>query len=950
MVEIPIFLAGAALGSYLVYSTDLPSIPKLISYQPRTVSTFYSDDGTVIGVFYKQKRVVIDLDQIPPDVVHAFLAAEDRRFFDHRGVDWMGLARAVSSAVIHRKLGPGGSTITMQVTRNFFLSRDKKISRKIKEMILALQLEKHWGKKKILHIYLNEIYLGEGAYGVEAAARTYFDKPVQHLSIAEAAMIAGLVASPAKYNPFKNMELAQQRQNTVLSRMVRAGFITEHDYQKAKEEPLRIKNEVARPFDLVPDFTEAVRRYIVKKYGEEKLYNEGLKVFTTCRIDYQRKAMESVDKGLAELKARQKHLAILRSLTKPEIAELLEKRRTPELTEGKFYQGVVVKATTLKNKETELHVALSKKLTGVVKIAKGGQAYKYGHVLALRFERFVNDVPFFNLDEDPQLQAALVCIEDTTGYVRALVGGVSGERFQFNRATQARRQPGSAFKPVIYSVALEEKSYSPATIVVDEPIEVELDKEEEVWEPKNAEGGFLGPLTFRRALELSRNICTIKILMDVGFDPVIQMARRMGLTSQLGRNLSLSLGTSELSLFELTAAYTVFPNGGVYVEPVLVKRIEDRFGDVLEDNTRIPVLDESQIPKPIPREELRNLPDLYPSPQPEQVYDEEDLGAEESPDASGPPARGPQRWTSVRHQDEKKGLNAPRVRPAMSPQTAYIMTSLLQGGVRQGTGARLSQYLKRGDLAGKTGTTNRAEDTWFVGFNPEFTAGVWVGYDEKRPLGRHEAGGRAALPIWAYFMRGILENRPEKEFPVPPEVTFQEVLTYTGTPKEGFVPKMVREPVYRPFAGKTLVMSPLDTPEMLAEYKGIAIPGVPYQSDPSYPQGGIPGATVGMPQGQPVVPLRPVDGTDQSRYEPHRNFPAPAEVSPVPAGRAPLQSPPLRREPHDAQPRTQIPSGKTAPKETVKRSGSPHARQADYATNSPSVQRPKSDNQPQAPR
>ncbi len=573
-------------------------------------------------------------------------------------------------------------------------------------------------------------------------------------------------------------------------------------------------------------------------------------------------------------------------------------------------------------------------------------------VLALRFERFVDDVPLFTLDNDPRLQAALVCIEDTTGYVRALVGGVSGERFQFNRATQARRQPGSAFKPVIYSVALEEKSYSPATIIVDEPIVVDLDKEDEEWEPKNAEGGFLGPLTFRRALELSRNICTIKILMDVGFDPVIKMARRMGITSQLGRNLSLSLGTSEVSLFELTGAYTVFPNAGVYVKPVLVKRIEDRFGDVLEDNTRIPVLKESQIPKPIPRAELRNLPALYPSTAQDQQYDEEDVTSEDSPDSSAPPARGPQRWTTVRTQDEKKGPDAPRVRPAMSPETAYIMTSLLQGGVRQGTGARLSHYMKRRDLAGKTGTTNRAEDTWFVGFNPEFTTGVWVGYDEKRPLGRHEAGGRAALPIWAYFMKEILENHPEKEFPVPPDVMFQEVLTYTGTPKDGFVPKMVREPVYRPFAGKTLVMSPLDTPEMLAEYKGIAVPGVPYQTDPSYPGGTVPGTPAGLAPGQqmaPVVPLRPVDAMQPPQYGPERAVPAPGAVAPVPQGRAPFAPPQRREEPSDAQPRTQS-SGSPASTATAARTGPARSRVTDYGNQFPARQDPQSRSASQFPR
>lgn len=882
IVEIPIFLAGAGLGAYLVYSHDLPSIPKLVSYQPKTVSTFFSDDGTVIGVFYRHRRVVIDLDQIPQDVVNAFLAAEDRRFFEHHGVDWLGLGRAAGSAVVHRRLGPGGSTITMQVARNFFLTREKKISRKIREMFVAMELEKLWGKKKILYIYLNEIYLGEGAYGVEAAARTYFDKPVQHLSIAEAAMIAGLVASPVKYNPFKNINLARQRQVTVLGRMLRAGFISEQDYQKAREEPLRVKKEIAKTFDLVPDFTEAVRRYVIKKYGEEKLYEEGLKVFTTCRIDFQQKAKEAVEKGLEEIKARQKHLAILRSLTKPQIADLLEKRKTPQLTEGKLYQGVIVKTTTLKNKETELSVALSKKLTGRVRVEKSGNAYKYGHVVALRFERFVDDVPYFTLDNDPQLQAALVCIEDTTGYVRALVGGASSERFKFNRATQARRQPGSAFKPVIYAAALEEKSYSPATIIIDEPIEVAMDdKAEDLWTPKNSEGGFLGPLTFRRALELSRNICTIKILMDVETDPVIHMARRMGITAPLGHNLSLSLGTSEVSLFQLTAAYTVFPNAGVYVAPVLVKRIEDRFGDVLEDNTRIPVLDESRIPRPIPREEFRNLPALYPTSHVDQGYqlDEEDVPEQDdAADADAAPAKGPQRWTTVKSEDAKTGPEAPRVRPAMSPQTAYIMTSLLQGAVGSGTGARLSHYLKRKDLAGKTGTTNRAEDTWFVGFNPEYTAGVWVGYDEKRPLGRHEAGGRAALPIWAYFMRDVLANRPEKQFPIPPDITFLDMLTYTGTPKDGFVPKMVREPVYRPFAGKTLVLSPKDTPEMLQEYKGIAVPGIPYQADPAYTTG-QPGVPVVIPQGQPVIPLHPT--TPQPEYQPGATVPQPGYAPPV---------------------------------------------------------------------
>ena len=426
--------------------------------------------------------------------------------------------------------------------------------------------------------------------------------------MAEAALIAGLVAGPATFNPFKNEGIARQKQATVLARMLRAGFISEEEYQQAKVEPLQIKRGATRPFDLVPDFAEAVRRYIISKYGEDKLYNEGLKVFTTCRIDYQRKALEAMEKGLAEVRGRQKHLAILRTVPQEEIPDLLQKRSTPELQEGKIYQGVVVKVVTRKNKEIELQVALSKRLRGIVRVNEPHAVYKVGHVLALRFGGFVDETPLFLPDNDPKLQGALVAIENRTGYVRALVGGASGEHFQFNRATQGKRQPGSSFKPIIYSVAIEEKSYSPATIIVDEPIEVELEeREDEIWEPRNAGGNFLGPLSLRRALELSRNICTIKILMDVGFDPVIQMAKRMGITTPLGRNLSLSLGTSEVSLFQLTSAYTVFPNSGIHVEPVLVKRIEDRYGNVLEDNTEIPLLDDSEIPRPVPREEFRKL-------------------------------------------------------------------------------------------------------------------------------------------------------------------------------------------------------------------------------------------------------------------------------------------------------------------------------------------------------
>ncbi len=632
VVEIPIFCAGALLGAFAFYSRDLPKIPELKQYQPKTVSVFYADDGTVIGIFYKERRFVVDLDEIPPHVVNAFIASEDARFYDHNGVDWRAMGRALVRNLKALRFVEGGSTITMQVTRAFLLTSEKSIPRKIKEILLATRLEELWGKKRILNVYLNEIYLGEACYGVEAAARNYFNKPVARLTIAEAAVLAGLVPSPVRYNPFKSVDLATARQRTVLDNMLRVGFITPEQYEAARREKpdFRKEEEVSRPFDVAPDFAEEVRRYIVEKYGAERLYNEGLKVFTTVNIEYQRRAIEALRKGLEELKARHKHFAIIGRTPSRGIAEFLRDRSIGPLKKGKFYQAAVTNVTRKKN-ETIIHVSLNEKVKGQVKLDYAASDFRVGHLLAVRFERFSGETPFFTLDDKPEIQGALVAIENRTGYVRALVGGASGEHFKFNRATQAKRQPGSAFKPIIYAAALEKKGYSPATIIVDEPVVIELEARGQEWEPRNAAGNFLGPISLRRALELSRNICTAKLLIDVGLDPVLELARGMGIKSELGRNISLSLGTSEVTLFELTGAYTVFANQGAWVEPVLVKTVQDRFGNVLEDNTGVAPVDPASVPTPVQREELAEsdaaagLPEDPEEEQPE--FDDGDADA-----------------------------------------------------------------------------------------------------------------------------------------------------------------------------------------------------------------------------------------------------------------------------------------------------------------------------------
>ena len=786
----------------------------------------------------------------PFHVSHAFIAAEDRRFFDHYGIDWQGIARAAYKNAMAFKFQQGASTITQQVARHVLLTNDKRISRKIKEMLLARKIEQLWGKQNILYVYLNEIYLGDQCYGIEAAARNYFGKHVTELSIAEAALLAGIVPSPSKYNPVKNRHMSMVKQRLVLGNMLTSGVITKEEYEKALKEKLKFRTKADRPFDIVPDFTEAVRRYVTKKYGESRVYQEGLKVYTTCRLEDQKRAIQALKKGLDELKDREKRHTVLRKIKEEDLAGFLGRRSTPKLVAGHNYQGLVTGVSQSPKGTTRLHVSLDKLVHGHLDLPKRSSAYKVGHLLSLTFEKYENSLPVFVQAEDPPLQGALACVENGTGFVRALVGGSSRDHFQFNRATQAKRQPGSVFKPIIYAAALEQFGYTPATIIIDEPVVIELKGREEDWAPNNADLCFLGPISLRRALEKSRNICTIKILMDIGFDPVIQLARRMGIRSKLEKNLSLCLGTSETSLVELTSAYTVFPNGGVYLEPVLVKKIEDRYGNLLEDNTRITRLDKGFVPVPSLREKSGQIvvapcslitlgkarPLQVECPSPEDPM----RGWPSDQNSFGRSAHD-QRRHQLPNTAPVPNACPPRPRlerPALSPQTAFIMTSLLQGVVRTGTGSRLAKYTKRRDLCGKTGTTDNSDDAWFIGYNPNYTTGVWVGFDDNRPLGREETGAQAALPIWGYFMNGLLEGSPQKKYPVPEKLVRRSMPTVVVDKGTGTVIGTAMEPVYAPLSGKTLAVSPLDSLEAiqlaLAEAEQVreqrAMAGRPYEA------------------------------------------------------------------------------------------------------------------------
>ncbi|WP_157212273.1 penicillin-binding protein 1A [Desulfomonile tiedjei] len=765
-------ILGGVIGSFLAFSAHLPSIPDLKAYRPKTVSTFFAEDGSVIGLFYRERRFPVPLSELPPQVIHAFLAAEDARFFSHTGIDVFGIMRAFAKNLSTGNYTQGGSTITQQVTRNFLLSKEKKISRKIREAILAFRLEKNLSKNEILELYLNEIYLGRSSYGIEAAAGTYFGKSAKELTVPEAAFIAGLVSNPSKHS--SNVDSAMKRREFVLGQMLKHGFITAEEHRQASAEEPKFRENLPNPFERVPYFTEAVRKYIIEKYGENRLYNEGLQVWTTCDLNFQDKAQDALIAGVkAWEKRRGRPAGLVRRLKPAEARAFLQAEGPSVYKMGDIVQAVVItNHATAKNQSKRTADKIQRCTMGL----PGGAQFSVDLESDLKYR--VNDVLEFRVDETqgsvlslkqemlPPVQGAMVCIENHTGYVRSLVGGLQFERSSFNRALQAVRQPGSAFKPFIYAAALEWAGYSPQTLIVDEPIAVNLNQNGPPWMPMNSDGRFHGPMTFRQALAHSRNIIAVKLLMDVGMDQTIETARLMGISSPLHKNLSLALGASEVTPLELTSAYTVFPNMGVRMNPVMVKKVVDRFGRVLEDNTVTPL----DVSARTIQDGLREL-----ETGPDETDDVEVLQHTENEQNRASEQRPKERASIVESIIGEKissdaNMNMQRV---LSPQTAFLMIGALRETCVSGTAAATGR-LRRSDLAGKTGTTDDCTDAWFVGFNSQYTTGVWMGFDAKVPLGRNEYGGTAALPVWMNFMKQILAGKPSTGYLPPPGIVFFE--------------------------------------------------------------------------------------------------------------------------------------------------------------------------------
>jgi penicillin-binding protein 1A len=724
-----IFLLVASTGIALWYlwSSNLPYIGSLKNYNPPIITKVFADDGQIIGKFSDEKRVLVPLDKIPTHTINAFIAVEDARFFQHKGIDFLGIVRALFKNIKARRIEQGGSTITQQITKSLLLKNPARTyKRKVREALLSLQIEKEFSKNKILYLYLNQIYMGHGLYGIEAASEVYFGKDIRELNTAESALLAGLAQAPSRDDPIKHFNRAKLRQRYVLERMKDEGFINDKQFKEALKTKLTIESEKGQYSTKAPYFLEHIRQRIERKYGRHLLYKGGLKVYTTVNLKMQEAAKKAIKKGLYELDKREG----FRSPTRRFIfsgEETLNEPKPERLSKspleiGTITQGTVIKVDSI-NKETLVQIEDKKGILPLsnmkwARIVDPEKAYfesklqdpadvlTPGDIITVKIIKKSKDFPelILSLKQTPEAQAALLCLEAKTGYVKAMVGGLDFSKSQFNRATQARRQPGSAFKPIIYAAALD-NGLTPSSIIIDAPFISPIGEEEKLWKPKNYKEKFYGPTPFRTGLIKSRNIMTIKILKKIGVKHAIDYARQMGIDSPLSADLSLALGSSGLSLVKLTKAYSVFANGGMLVKPLYVTKIIDRNGKVLEEN-------QSSFSESIPQE------------------------------------------------------------------TAYVITDLLKSVVTEGTGWR-AKALSR-PVAGKTGTTNDLRDAWFIGFNPTLVTGVWVGYDDSRQMGKGETGSRAACPIWLYFMREVLKEEPIIPFQYPEGVVITKIDAKTG--------------------------------------------------------------------------------------------------------------------------------------------------------------------------
>jgi penicillin-binding protein 1A len=731
---------------YYFLAPKLPDAESLKQTQLQVPLRIFSAEQKLIAEFGEKRRSPIQYHEIPQPLIQAILAAEDDRFFEHPGIDYQGLLRAAYSLVTTGQKAQGGSTITMQVARNFFLSKEKTYLRKVNEIILSFQIEHKLSKEEILTLYLNKIYLGKRAYGVGAAAMVYYGKPLSELTLPEFAMIAGLPKAPSSYNPIANPERALLRRNYVLRRMWEVGFISEQLYKQSIQAPITASYHHREVEVYAPYVAEMVRNELIEKYGKEA-YSMGLNVYTTIKGKHQQAANDALQSALLAYDRRHGYRGALSKLElKPDMGfEDFEQLLSEYQTIGPLNPALVISTA-------EKHADIYVKEFGITQLSldsmswarkqlstnsRGKKPKVVSDVLETGDRIFVtqNDQLEWQLAQKPQVEGALVAVHPLNGAVTALNGGFEYFQSKFNRAINSKRQPGSGFKPFIYSAALE-KGYTAATLVNDAPVVFDDIGLENVWRPENYSGKFFGPTRLRLALTKSRNLVSIRLLRDIGAEYAINYAKRFGFdTTQMPANLSLALGSGNAAPWDMARAYSTLANGGYRIEPYVIDRIEDATGAILFEAQPLTVCE------------------------------------------TCPTALLPETETETGEQINTLGFTpAKRI---ITAQNAYIMQSMLGDVVRYGTGKKALK-LGRTDLAGKTGTTNDQVDAWFNGFNPELVATAWVGFDNPKSLGRYETGGRAALPMWIDFMKVALDDVPNLTVQKPVDMVTVKIDAKTG--------------------------------------------------------------------------------------------------------------------------------------------------------------------------
>lgn len=717
-------ITGVSFGGYFAIARGIPSIAELKQYKPTSGTKIYADDDTLIGELKVEKGIFLPLNKIPQHLIDAVIATEDSRFWKHKGIDYIAIARALLKDIIHIGIKEGGSTITQQLAKVVFLTPEKTMKRKIREASLAIKMEKNLDKKEILELYLNKVYFGHGAYGVEMASRIYFGKSVRDITLPEAAMIAALIKAPSTYSPYNNLTKAKDRQETVLLRMEEEGYIKKSERERAAKQPLYLSS-LRRGLEANNYFIEYVRKYLEEKYGEDTVYKGGLKVYTTLDRHMQSAAQKALQEGLRGLDKRKgwrgpiehKDIDVKKEMEGKDVYSSV-------ITGGdEISAGLVLKVSEREaiiktrgilgrlsvNDAQWAGTAIDPKTKKPYAI-KGFNLTRIlnpGDVIKVKVKGVKGSNVSLFLEQEPEVEGAIVAVEQSTGFIRTLVGGYDYTKSEYNRAVYAKRQPGSAFKPIIYAAAID-NGFTPASIINDEPVTYDGGPRGG-WSPQNYDGKYYGPTRLRDALAYSRNVVTVKLLDTMGIDKVIKFAREIGIESDITHNLSIALGSISITPLELCMGYSVFANSGTKMKPISVKYITDSKGRILESN----------------------------EPQGEQ---------------------------------------------AVSPQTAFLITTMMQDVINYGTGWRIKALGR--PAAGKTGTTNDYRDAWFVGYTTDLTACVWVGFDDMRPLGPQETGARAASPIWLNFVQSVSGSGESLDFSMP-----EGIVSYPIDPATGLLVK-----------------------------------------------------------------------------------------------------------------------------------------------------------------